>query len=367
MIFYIAYDGFPLIESSGIWKKIVGQTEALKHELGEAYYTALNCQTAYLMEGKETIEKEIAITREDYCRILVRWIEKYKVERTYVRYPFSDKWFIELLKYQQKNHIKTVLEIPTYPYDGELAYGRLKVEDLYYREEVRHYTDVITTYSAGGDIWGKPRICLANGVDVDHIKLSRKEKRERQLTLIGVSSGMAPWMGFERLIEGLRNYYQRGGAYEIKIKLVGKGAWEAYYKTQVKNCGLEKYVEFCGSLSGAELDLVYDQADVAVCSLGFYKIGATAGSPIKGAEYCARGIPAICGYTDTRFPDDVPFILNVPNDASPIDLKEVIAFYEKLSGQEGYREKIREYAVRFLSWHHIMEPVVKYFRESEHM
>ena len=37
MIFYIAYDGFPLIESSGIWKKIVGQTEALKHEFGEAY------------------------------------------------------------------------------------------------------------------------------------------------------------------------------------------------------------------------------------------------------------------------------------------------------------------------------------------
>lgn len=362
MLFYITYNGYNISEASGIWKKMMSQTKVLQRSFERAYCAVRNSQTAYLIDGIRIIEKEIAITREEYFRILVHWLEKYKVSRTYVRYPFADKWFIEFLKYQKENHIKTVLEIASYPYDGELSNSRLKVEDSLYRKQVSDYIDIISTYSPGGMIWGKPRIFLANGVNVEKCKVSRKEKEEKRLTLIGVSSGMAPWMGYERLIEGLRHYYQDSGEYDIRVKFVGNLGEKEYYRSLVERYNLKKYVDFCGFLSGTELDEAYDQADIAVGSLGFYKIGASIGSPIKGAEYCARGLPAICGYIDTRFPEGTPFILKVPNDETPIDFSSVIDFYEKLSSQAGYREKIREYAIKNLTWDSIMKPVIEYLR-----
>lgn len=362
MVFYIAYEGFPVSEISGIWKKIVGQMRALQNAFDMAYCTALNSQTALLLDGKKIVEKETALTRQDYFHILTKWIEKYGVRRTYVRYPFADKWFIELLRYQKEHNIKTVLEIPTYPYDKELPYGRRKTEDAYYREAAAQFVDVISTYSRDKAIWGKPCIPLTNGIDIETCRLSQKAKEKGKLTLIGVSSGMAVWMGYERLIEGLKSYYEDHGEYDIRVKLVGDGTEKNYYQMLTSNYGLKDRVDFCGFLSGTNLNQVYSQADIAIGSLGFYKIGAVVGSPIKGAEYCARGLPTICGYMDTRFPDGTPFILNVPNDASPIDMEAVIVFYEKLSAQEGYREKIREYAVQHLDWEHVMKPVIEYLR-----
>ena len=314
MILYIAYSNFEFAASSGIRKKIAGQTKTFKKAFGGAYFTMRVRQVAYLMDRDTVIDKEAAITRQDYLRILVQWIEKYKVKRTYIRYPFADIWFIELLKYQKEHNIKTILEIPSYPYDQEMTCGRLKTEDAYYRETAAQYVDVISTYSRDKMIWGKPCITLTNGIDIETCRVSQKAKEKGKLTLIGVSSGMAIWMGYERLIEGLKTYYENHGEYDVRIKLVGDGGEKNFYQTLTLNYGLEDRVDFCGLVSGTDLNRAYDQADIAIGSLGFYKIGAVMGSPIKGAEYCARGLPTVCGYLDMRFPDGTPFILNVPND-----------------------------------------------------
>lgn len=362
MMLYIAYSNFEAAASSGIRKKIAGQTKAFKKAFGKAFFTMCSYQTAYLMDGDTVIEKEIAITRRDYLRILIQWLEKYEVKRTYIRYPFADIWFIELLEYQKKHNIKTVFEIPTYPYDQELAYGRRKMEDAHYREKAAQYVDVISTYSPDKTIWGKQCISLINGIDIESYPLSPVHDHKNRLVMIGIASGMAQWNGFERLIEGMKIYKERHGAYDVRLKLVGKGAAENQYRNLALKYGLQKQVDFCGFLNGEDLDKAYEDVDIGVDTLGSYKHGIQYGCSLKGAEYCARGLPKLCGYADIRFSKDAPFIFHVPNDNTPVDMEAVIAFYEKLPAQKGYREQIREYAVQYLTWDSIMRPVISYLQ-----
>ena len=82
-------------------------------------------------------------------------------------------------------------------------------------------------------------------------------------------------------------------------------------------------------------------------------------TPIKGAEYCARGLPFICGYHDMRFPDEADYIMTVPNNSEPVNMYQVIDFYEHITAQEGYQKKMRNYALEHFTWDSIMDPIVE--------
>ena len=177
---------------------------------------------------------------------------------------------------------------------------------------------------------------------------------------------MQSWQGYERFIEGIYLYYKNGAKYNIKFKMIGSGPEENYYKELVKKYQLQSQVEFLGQIELSEkkrMDEQYNLSDIAVGTLGVYKqMGTNEGSPIKGAEYCARGLPFICGYRDLRFPPDWEFILNVPNNSEPIDINHIIDFYEKVTSKEHYKQSMRDYAIKYLTWDKIMEPVIEYFK-----
>ncbi|MOA45721.1 hypothetical protein D3C78_1681500 [compost metagenome] len=56
------------------------------------------------------------------------------------------------------------------------------------------------------------------------------------------------------------------------------------------------------------------QADVAIGSLALYRKKMGEASPLKVREYLAYGLPVINGYLDTDFPEEVHFILQIPNE-----------------------------------------------------
>ncbi|MCI8570412.1 MAG: glycosyltransferase family 4 protein [Lachnospiraceae bacterium] len=360
-MFYITYCNLDLLGWSGVKKKVISQTSVFKKSFRKAYYTCYAGHMAYLFDGEHVVEKEVAVTRREYNQVLCGWLEKYNIMRTYIRYPLADKWFLHLLEFQKQKDIKFVLEIPSYPYDKEweLNYSRQAIEDAYFREFLKEYTDLVATYAYHDKLWGIRCITLYNGVDIGANKLSKKEKKEKELVLIAISS-MAFWNGYERLITGMKDYYLSKNLVEVKLKLVGSGPEEGFYRRLTVTYGLQKYIEFCGNLVGKELDDVYDQSDVAVSSLGAYKKNIYDSCPMKGAEYCARGLPMICGYNDMRFPDKIPFVLKVSNDEKPINIYNIIHFYEKISAFENYRELIRKYAKEHLTWEGIMQPVIEY-------
>lgn len=342
----------------GIRKKIMSQILAFKKCFGKVYFTVCRGQMVYLIESDQVIEKELAVTRAMCHKAIEIWIDKYNVKRIYIRYNFSDKWFLHFLKIQSEKGIKTVIEIPTYPYDGEIAEGRLKIEDRYYRDQLCQYVEWVATNSESSNILGMSCIKLLNGVDIESHPLHLKSKKSKKIVLIGVSS-MVIWHGYERVLEGLFNYYKNKGEYDFLFKIVGEGNEEYKYHSLVLEYGLQSRVEFCGMLEGEKLNQQYALADIAVSSLGLYKTGIQDVTPIKGAEYCARGIPFICGYHDMRFPDKADYIMTVPNNPEPVNMYDVITFYEHIIAQEDYQKKMRDYALKHFTWDSIMKPIIE--------
>ncbi|MDE6946616.1 MAG: glycosyltransferase [Anaeroplasmataceae bacterium] len=363
MFFYITFIDFSSSFGTGMDKKIKGQIAAMKKELGEIYFTLYSAPMLYLMDEEEVIMREVAPTRKDRISVLCDWMQKYGVEGTYIRHCHLDKWFMDLLKYQKEHGIKTVLEIATYPYDKELQNVISRTEDMCFRNEVCKYVDRIATYSSDRIIWGIPCIRLLNGISLQDISLSRREKEKNKIVMIAISS-MQPWHGYERVLEGMYVYYKAGGAYDFRLKIIGNGSEEQYYKMLVEQYRLTSQVEFLGRIEPWETDKLneqYNLSDIAIGSLGFYKTGIEEGSPIKGAEYCAKGIPFICGYNDLRFPSDWEYVMNVPNSSEPIDMDSLIDFYDSVAQKRNYKEEMRDFAMKHLTWDSIMRPIIDYF------
>ena len=136
MLFYIT--GCDLSENGfvGIYKKVIAQMNVFEKEFGIAYYTFWDLKFVYLMHGKQIIEKKRAITRKDFIDVIVYWIQEYDAQQTYIRYIFAHRQLIRLLQYLKEKNIKAIIEIPTYPYDGEIPYKRFKIEDVFYREKI---------------------------------------------------------------------------------------------------------------------------------------------------------------------------------------------------------------------------------------
>lgn len=366
MLLYITFVDFRAFFAQGVHRKIQGQVKAMERQIGKVYYMGWSYPKAVLMKDEgQIVEIEPAVTTKDYIEVIKDWIKKYDVEQTYIRYSKTSKWLIDLLIYQKVNEIKTVLEITSYPYDIEAAEGIIKLENNCFNIELNKYFNKIATYSSHQKIMGISTFNLINGIDIDKNPISLKEKREKEIVFITVSS-MQSWQGYERFIEGIYLYYKNGGKYNIKFKMIGSGPEENYYKELVKKYQLQSRVEFLGQIALSEkkrMDEQYNLSDIAVGTLGVYKqMGTNEGSPIKGSEYCARGIPFICGYRDLRFPPDWEFILNVPNNSEPIDINRVIDFYEKVTSKEHYKQSMRDYAIKYLTWDKIMEPVIEYFK-----
>ncbi len=315
-----------------------------------------------MLDGK-ILEKELAITRKECNHWILEWVHKYEISKSYIRYALSDKWFIEFVRELKKKNVITILEFPTIPYDGEISNNRVKVEDRYYREQLVYYIEKCTTYSDLDLVFGIPCIPLVNGADLDEYPIHNIRKPDGTIVLIAVAS-MSKWHGYERVIEGLADYYANGGIQNIIFRLVGEGGESDKYRELVERYKLHEHVKFCGRLEGEELNRQYDEADIAIGVLGLYKKNIISAAPIKSGDYCARGIPFIYGYEDRGFTGEEDYVLKVSNDSSALNMEEIINFYNRIKKHAFYINEMREYASEKYTWDVILERVVDYYKNS---
>lgn len=340
----------------GIKKKILAQCRVFEKVFGKVYYTMSCGPMMYLVQDGKIIDKELAITIKMCNEIILGWSDRYGIKRTYIRYGRSDIWFIDYLKQLKSKNIKSVLEFPTIPYDGE---GPGSIEDKYYREQLHNYIDCCTTYANFETVFNIPCIPLVNGVDIKDQKEKKYRKKDGTIVLVAVASN-AKWHGYERVIQGLHDYYANGGERNLIFNLVGNGPQTPYYKKLTEQYQLYEHVAFHGQLSGTKLDDIYDNSDIAIGSLGFYKINLYSNAPIKLREYCARGIPFVYGYDDISFSTNNYFACQIPNDATPVDIERIIEFYETMYDGRDFINDMRKYTLSNLTWDKILRPVIDY-------
>lgn len=355
---YVNYSDLNKPGIVGIKKKILAQCHAFEKEFKKVYYTIFTGTTMYLLWNSTIMEKEFAVTKKECNDAILKWLVKYNIKKAYIRYALSDIWFVRFLKELKRLEIKRVLEFPTIPYDGE-GWVLRPIEDKYYRNELYKYIDCCTTYSNYKTVFKIPCITLINGVDINEHPIKKCRKKDENLIIVAVAT-LSKWHGYERVIQGIHNYYLNGGEKNILFNIVGEGNQLQYYRRIVNECGLNEHVLFCGKLEGEELDRIYDNSDIAIGSLGFYKAGLQSGAPIKLREYCARGIPFVYGYDDISFSSNNYFGYQVPNDATPIDMQNIIHFYEQIYNGRDFIKDMRQYTLSNLTWDKILQPVMEY-------
>lgn len=287
----------------------------------------------------------------------------------------SVKLLRKLHELKKKNpQIRLVMEIPTYPFAWESREKQSLKRRISYKIGhcfLRLFVDRIVLIGQEKKIpslYGIPVIHANNGVDYDSITLCNNKKKADELHLVAVS-GCYFWHGYDRLIKGLKNYYEKDVPdYRVYFHLVGEGACLEEYKDIARESGLlDKYVFFHGRLVGNELDEVYDMCDVAVDCLGCHRKHLYYVSSLKVREYAAKGLPMVTStIVDINCEELADYILELPPDETDIEVEHIVDFAENLYHEKkNLNTEIRERFRPYCEWKYSFDSVTSYIKEGK--
>lgn len=262
---------------------------------------------------------------------LKAFLKGQRYDGCYIRFDFTDPGFLSLLKRLRRVCPKILLELPTYPYDAEnqaMLLSRVKLGvDRLFRRQLHKYIDRIVTFYGGQDrIFDIPVLTVPNGFDFSTMAPVTRELSGEPIRIIAVSS-MREWHGYERFLEGMKQYYDRGGQREIVLHLVGNGRELGKYQALAQELGSRVVLE--GAMSGRPLDELYERCALSIDSLARHRSGIHVLSSLKSREYGAKGIPMINSCEIDIIGEEFPYLLRVPADETPVDIQAVVDFYHR--------------------------------------
>ena len=361
--------------AEGITRKIWNQIHALESYgfCVDVVYRKNDEDLMIWKNGKEKLIKHRMKRpyKVEASRFLRIYLKNHRYEGIYIRYVFDDLEFQRLLKYLKKSGTKIQVEIPTFPYDEELKDTLenkiVLLLDRAFRNKMKKYVDQIAVVAQKREVFGIPAVELKNGVDFTQISLAKRNNELRNCINIIAVAGFAKWHAFDRMICGMGEYYQRGGQREIRLHMVGDGAETSLYKELVKKYGLSQKVKYYCFQNGAEVEEIYNTADIALSSIGIHRVGLKTAQTLKSKEYGAKGLPIISEYLVEEYPEGKQYQLIVPMDESPISVQDVIAMYDAMMVQnvEEEREKIRSTVEKEADIRAVMKPAADFYKSFD--
>lgn len=336
----------------GVTKKVFGQIKGIeKNGYTVRYYTGyVNDGVAVFKRNGDVVYKKSFRTKNKFiCRITRNQLLKKTAAEfmnqsneqfslCYARYLFSDPAFINFLKTAKKYSNRILVEAHSYPLYLKCCpqlYLTYAI-DFIWNKKVKKYTDYVISIPDGYDsIWGVKTIHVDNGIDPDLIGM-KKDTAAAAIRLVAVAYEWAPH-GYDRIIKGLRNYYDGKPKKAIIIKLVGTVMRST--EKLISDLHMEEYVQIVGKRYGKELDEIYDNSDIGVGSLASFRAGISGvACELKTREYIAKGLPYLC---TGRSEEESWYNCVFPADNDPIDMNKVVEFYEKLKKVKDCSLKIR--------------------------
>lgn len=364
-ILFLIFHGFD--PNNGISKKISYQLEAFKANGHEAHLCFMDENGSKRRIADDTViadygngKKGKILKRTEFGSIVDYAITQH-IDFVYIRSNHNANPFtINMVGRMKKANMKVVMEIPTFPYDQEYfnkSMRRQLIQDKLFRNMFAKQLDAIVTFSEEDYIFGQQTIRISNGIDFNSVRMKKESRHpDNELHLIGVAE-IHRWHGFDRVIQGLAEYYTQPRDMKVFFHMVGyffSPVEEEEITDIIKKHHLEPYIILYGKKHGEELDEIFDRCDFGIGSLGRHRVGIDHIKTLKNREYAARGIPFIYSETDTDF-DNKPYVLKMPADETAINIENIISFYQQLDITP---QQIRN-SIENLSWNHQMEKVVK--------
>jgi len=255
-------------------------------------------------------------------------------------------FIVPLLFWLRMRKVEVILDVPT-PYRvilQEIRKSNLNIFVRYLKPPLLHilvpiinlpastvlqYSDESRWFSVFASGKTKP---VANGYDFDTMdERPAVPEFSNELRIICVAS-IAFWHGYDRLINGLNEYRRTTKSdIQVKITIAGDGRDKQSLVDLVQKLSLNDAVEFVGNKSGDELQKLYNSHHIGVSSLGSFRINLYRSSTLKNREYACVGLPFIIATEDPDFPFDSPFVFQVPQDESFINIGSVIDFYSNIA------------------------------------
>lgn len=365
---FIVFHGFS--PHSGISKKIFAQCEALRRcgvDIALCHTEIDADGTQRRLAGDAVIRtfgsglRAKALKRVSYTDI-TGYIRCERVEFLYIRHDLNaNPLLVGWLRNVRRLGVRIALEIPTYPYDAEFREAGRKEKlqlqiDRMFRRALAREVDRIVTFSDDEEIFGQKTVRISNGIDFDAVPLKTEvHDITREVRLLALAN-IHPWHGFDRVIEGLKNYYAAPHDREVKLRIVGDGMPDLIggYARSIEAYGLGAYVEITGPRSGAALDAQFAWCDMGVASLARHRNGIESLKSLKNREYAARGIPFVYSERDSDF-DPMPYVLKAPADDTPLDIAALLGW---LDTADRTPEHIRTTIEGRLSWERQMQKVM---------
>ena len=287
----------------------------------------------------------------------------------YIRQVYHDASFARYLRAirKQNSKIKIIYEVPTFPYltekKGSAHNTAFQKKEKRWCEKSAKYMDRIVTFYGQDEIWGVPCLKLINGFDFSTVTIPKRSKTS-DVHMMSVAM-TAFWHGYDRVIEGLNNYYTQGGKENVVYHLCGTELPELREATA--RCGLEDHVIFHGMVSGEALEEIYRISFLGLDVLGGHRKNYPVSSSLKSREYAAHGLPVITSSPVDYLPMDYPFQFLAPYDDSPLDINAVLAFYRRIydgtdCGQVA--EEIRAFSEPLCDMAQTMTPVADWLRST---
>lgn len=346
----------------GVSKKILGEINAFKNLENSIDYVRLKNKDIYIND------KKLGSTDTRYfaCKDIYKALKNINLnyDFAYLRYCRGNYNFYKIIKLLYKNNVKIIVEIPTYPYRSEISSRSVTgIIDLTLDKAVvpllKKYVYRISVTSDDEEIFGIKTIKINNGIEIDRFKLVNYNNRSiDKINLVGIGN-LAKWHGYDRVIEGLNNYYKGNkilSNQEVHFYIIGEGNEKSNLEDLMQKYDLSKYIHFLGAKNGEELDSIFDDMDIGVSSLALYRAGG-GHDPIKSKEFLARGLPVILGYADRLIDMKLPYIFKFEEEDKPIDIGVLLKKYNQISNIKP--EEIRKYAKENLTWEFQMKKVIK--------
>lgn len=360
-------------------KKVLSQIEAFKKNGIELQLVESPFELTGRIRGNFLLRQIVCRIPFTYVYSKHEYKEKYKdADVYYVRFLAGDYHFSHFISMLRKNNpnAKIVMELADYPTTWymttstlyRILYFPIILKDFFARKYYTKNIDRIALLKPVDKVYGISTLQFENGIAIDDIKV-RRACGTSKIKLLAVAA-MCNFHGYDRLIEGIYKYYQSGGTKKIELHLVGgkdiPGNDLYKYRELCKKYKLEEYIIFHGEKIGKELDDVYDSCNLAVASLGMYRIGYKVANSLKIREYIAKGMPIISGCPIDIFEGrEFSYVCEMPNDESSINIEKIVRFFDEVyeKDEDKVIEEIRKFAEKYCDMSYAMRSVINYFKE----
>lgn len=329
-VFFLTYAVDLANSSDGLAKKIHAQTKAFQ-DCG--YVTELaGCSGDFYKIGEHqfSIQEAGVFKKTDET---LKKVEKYILEQEdfeilYIRKFYFTLRFLTFLKNIRQKFKSILLELPTYPYYGELQTTKAKIgfwiEYFLVIKKLYKYIDKVVTFSSDKKIYDIDCIKISNGIDASE-QIYFEEPSRDVIHFISVSS-ISFWHGIDRFILALKNHVEDnvhfhvvGGNNEVSLSL----------QSMVSEYGLKDKVTFHGHKSGDELKAIYAMSHIGVGSLGRHRSKIYYLNSLKNREYIAKGLPVIYSEIDDGL-DNLFYVYKASPNEDPIIIGDIISWFKSV-------------------------------------